>query len=47
MPFTKGQSDNLSPLRDLAYGWGEIVPRRAQAQNLLIVALVRNGTVIP
>jgi len=29
MPFTKGQSDDLSVLRDTAYGWGKIVVRRA------------------
>jgi hypothetical protein len=29
MPFTKGQSDDLSQLRDTAYGWGKIVVRRA------------------
>ena len=29
MPFTKGQSDDRSELRDTAYGWGKIVARRA------------------
>jgi hypothetical protein len=29
MPFTKGPSDDLSELRDLAYGWGRIIVRRA------------------
>jgi hypothetical protein len=29
MPFTKGQSDDLSNLRDMAYGWGKVVSRRA------------------
>jgi hypothetical protein len=29
MPFTKGQSDDSSALRDMAYGWGKIVTRRA------------------
>jgi hypothetical protein len=29
MPFTKGQSDELHELRDMAYGWGKIVNRRA------------------
>ncbi len=33
MPFTKGQSDDLSPLRDLAYGWGKIVSRRAYGEE--------------
>ena len=29
MPFTKGQPEDRSELRDLAYGWGKIVTRRA------------------
>jgi hypothetical protein len=29
MPFTRGQSDDSSRLRDMAYGWGKIVSRRA------------------
>ncbi len=29
MPFTRGRSDDLSELRDIAYGWGKIVVRRA------------------
>jgi hypothetical protein len=29
MPFTKGQPDDLSHLRDMAYGWGKVVSRRA------------------
>ena len=29
MPFTKNQPENLSDLRDLAYGWGKVVSRRA------------------
>jgi hypothetical protein len=29
MPFTKGPSDDLSNLRDMAYGWGKVVSRRA------------------
>ena len=33
MPFTKGQSDDLSPLRDMAYGWGKIVTRRAYGEE--------------
>ena len=33
MPFTKSQSDDSSPLRDLAYGWGKIVTRRAYGEE--------------
>jgi hypothetical protein len=29
MPFTKSQPEDLSELRDLAYGWGKVVTRRA------------------
>jgi hypothetical protein len=29
MPFTKSQSHDLSNLRDMAYGWGRVVSRRA------------------
>ena len=29
MPFTKNQTEDQSELRDLAYGWGKIVTRRA------------------
>ncbi len=29
MPFTTGRSDDLAILRDMGYGWGEIVARRA------------------
>ena len=29
MPFTKCQPEDRSELRDLAYGWGKIVTRRA------------------
>jgi hypothetical protein len=29
MPFTKGEPEDLSELRDLAYGWGKVVTRRA------------------
>src|SRR5437763_6762446 len=29
MPFTKGQPDDRSDLRDLVYGWGKVVTRRA------------------
>jgi hypothetical protein len=33
MPFTKGQSDDSSALRALAYGWGKIVARRAYGEE--------------
>jgi hypothetical protein len=29
MPFTKSLPEDLSELRDLAYGWGKVVTRRA------------------
>jgi hypothetical protein len=29
MPFSKSQTEDLSSLRDLAYGWGKVVSRRA------------------
>jgi hypothetical protein len=29
MPFTKGQPEDLSKLRDMAYGWGKVASRRA------------------
>jgi hypothetical protein len=29
MPFTKAQTEDRSELRDLVYGWGKIVTRRA------------------
>ncbi len=29
MPFTKTQAEDRSELRDLAYGWGKIITRRA------------------
>ena len=29
MPFTKSQPEDLSKIRDLAFGWGKIVTRRA------------------
>ena len=29
MPFTKNQTEDRSELRDLVYGWGKIVTRRA------------------
>lgn len=28
MPFTKAQAEDLSQLRDMAYGWGKIASRR-------------------
>jgi hypothetical protein len=33
MPFTKGQSDDSSELRTLAYGWGKVVSRRAYGEQ--------------
>ncbi len=33
MPFTKSPSDDPSDLRDMAYGWGEIVTRRAYGEE--------------
>ena len=33
MPFTKGQADDFHELRDLAYGWGKIVTRRAYGEE--------------
>ena len=33
MPFTKGQTDDFHELRDLAYGWGKIVTRRAYGEE--------------
>ncbi len=33
MPFTKGQSDDLSELRNMAYGWGKVVSRRAYGEQ--------------
>lgn len=33
MPFTKGQSDDPSDLRAMAYGWGKIVSRRAYGEQ--------------
>ena len=29
MPFTKNQTEDRSELRDLVYGWGKVVTRRA------------------
>lgn len=29
MPFTKAQPEDLSQLRDMAYGWGKIASRRS------------------
>jgi hypothetical protein len=33
MPFTKGQSDDLADLPEMAYGWGKIVTRRAYGKE--------------
>ena len=33
MPFTKGQPEELSNLRDMAYGWGKVVSRRAYGEE--------------
>src|ERR1700677_164529 len=33
MPFTKSQSDDPSDLRDMAYGWGKIITRRAYGEE--------------
>src|SRR5260370_25738559 len=33
MPFTKGQPEDLSDLRDMAYGWGKVVSRRAYGDD--------------
>jgi hypothetical protein len=33
MPFTKARADELSDLRDLAYGWGKVVSRRAYGEE--------------
>jgi len=33
MPFTKAQSEDRSDLRDLAYGWGKVVSRRAYGEQ--------------
>ncbi|MBV8383149.1 MAG: hypothetical protein JOZ63_11110 [Planctomycetaceae bacterium] len=33
MPFTKAQPEDLSQLRDLAYGWGTVVSRRAYGEE--------------
>jgi hypothetical protein len=33
MPFTKGHSDDLPELRDMAYGWGKVVARRAYGEE--------------
>ena len=33
MPFTKTPSDDSSALRDMAYGWGKIVTRRAYGEE--------------
>ena len=33
MPFTKAPSEDLSKLRDMAYGWGKIVSRRVYGEE--------------
>jgi hypothetical protein len=33
MPFTKGQPEDLSHLRDMAYGWGKVASRRAYGEE--------------
>ena len=33
MPFTKAQLEDSSDLRDMAYGWGKIVSRRAYGEE--------------
>ena len=33
MPFIKGRADDFQELRDLAYGWGKIVTRRAYGEE--------------
>ena len=33
MPFTKSQTDDPSDLRDMAYGWGKVVSRRAYGDD--------------
>jgi hypothetical protein len=33
MPFTKAQPDESSELRNMAYGWGKIVSRRAYGEE--------------
>src|SRR5262249_2761921 len=33
MPFTKTPGDDFQELRDLAYGWGKIVTRRAYGEE--------------
>jgi hypothetical protein len=33
MPFTKAQPEDLAHLRDLAYGWGKVVSRRAYGEE--------------
>ena len=33
MPFTKAQLEDSSELRDMAYGWGKIVSRRAYGEE--------------
>jgi hypothetical protein len=33
MPFIKGQAEDLSKLRDMAYGWGKVASRRAYGEE--------------
>jgi hypothetical protein len=33
MPFTKSQPEDLSPLREMAYGWGKVASRRAYGDD--------------
>ena len=33
LPFTQGQPEELSHLRNLAYGWGKVVSRRAYGEE--------------
>jgi hypothetical protein len=33
MPFTKAQPEDLSHLRDMAYGWGKVASRRAYGEE--------------
>src|SRR4051794_11666475 len=33
MPFTKAQPEDLSHLREMGYGWGKVVSRRAYGED--------------
>ncbi len=33
MPFSKSQPEDLSALREMAYGWGKVVSRRAYGEE--------------